>query len=94
MIIGGDFNEVRSRSERSNCRGREKGSREFDFLIHNCKLVDFPFLGINLHGMVLIIKEVDLIDFYWMNSSWFNLRTYNSWVKEIDFRSHLNTTCK
>ncbi|KAK5834033.1 hypothetical protein PVK06_017904 [Gossypium arboreum] len=40
-----DFNVVRYRSERSNCMGTEKGSRDFDSFIHNCKLIDLPLLG-------------------------------------------------
>lgn len=36
---------VRYRSERSNCLGTEKGSREFDSFIHKCNLIDLPMLG-------------------------------------------------
>ncbi|TYH95086.1 hypothetical protein ES332_A12G083300v1 [Gossypium tomentosum] len=44
-IMGGDFNVVRSRSERSRCVGSEKGSKEFDNFIQNCKLIDLPLVG-------------------------------------------------
>ncbi|MBA0810964.1 hypothetical protein Gohar_002905, partial [Gossypium harknessii] len=44
-IIGGDFNAVRNRSERSSCIGLMNGSKEFNSFINNCKLVDFPLTG-------------------------------------------------
>ncbi|TYH93990.1 hypothetical protein ES332_A12G011100v1 [Gossypium tomentosum] len=44
-IVGGDFNVVRCRSERSNCLRSKKGSREFVNFINNCNLIDLPLLG-------------------------------------------------
>ncbi|KAG8503708.1 hypothetical protein CXB51_001640 [Gossypium anomalum] len=44
-IMGGNFNVVRCRSERSRCMGSAKGSKEFDNFIHNCKLIDLPLVG-------------------------------------------------
>ncbi|KAK5844418.1 hypothetical protein PVK06_000556 [Gossypium arboreum] len=44
-IMGGDFNVVRCRSERSRCMGSANGSKEFDNFIQNCKLIDLPLVG-------------------------------------------------
>ncbi|TYI24394.1 hypothetical protein ES332_A06G230900v1 [Gossypium tomentosum] len=41
-ILGGDFNVVRCRSERSNWLGYEKGSREFVNFNYNCNLIGLP----------------------------------------------------
>ncbi|TYH28392.1 hypothetical protein ES288_A02G139400v1 [Gossypium darwinii] len=43
--MGGDFNVVRCRSERSRCVGSAKGSRGFDIFIQTCKLIDLPLVG-------------------------------------------------
>ncbi|MBA0866816.1 hypothetical protein Goshw_024678, partial [Gossypium schwendimanii] len=39
-IIGGDFNTMRNRSDRSSCVGLVNGSREFNSFIDNCKPED------------------------------------------------------
>ncbi|KAK5838830.1 hypothetical protein PVK06_007570 [Gossypium arboreum] len=44
-IVGGDSNVVKNRSERINCSGIEKGSKEFGEFIDKCKLVDLPLVG-------------------------------------------------
>ncbi|KAH1066062.1 hypothetical protein J1N35_031049 [Gossypium stocksii] len=44
-IIGGDFNTIRNRSDRSSCVGLVNGSREFNSFIDNCKSVDLPLMG-------------------------------------------------
>ncbi|XP_017604874.1 uncharacterized protein LOC108451727 [Gossypium arboreum] len=44
-IVGGDFNAIRNKSERSNCVGLLRGSRDFGKFIEKCKLVDLPLLG-------------------------------------------------
>ncbi|KAK8559144.1 hypothetical protein V6N12_042427 [Hibiscus sabdariffa] len=41
-IIGGDFNAVRLRSEKSGCSFIESGCREFNNCIADCGLVDLP----------------------------------------------------
>ncbi|KAG8473214.1 hypothetical protein CXB51_035176 [Gossypium anomalum] len=43
-IVGGDFNVVRCRSERSYCWGSEKGTREFENFIFDCNLIDLPLV--------------------------------------------------
>ncbi|KAG8502299.1 hypothetical protein CXB51_002210 [Gossypium anomalum] len=44
-IMGGDFNGITNKDERSNCVGLLKGSRDFGMFIDNCKLVDLPLMG-------------------------------------------------
>ncbi|KAK5772967.1 hypothetical protein PVK06_049269 [Gossypium arboreum] len=44
-IVGGDFNAIRSKSERSNCVGLLRGSKDFLSSLERCKLVDLPLLG-------------------------------------------------
>lgn len=45
--MGGDFNVVRNRSERSNCMGLLNGLKDFGRFIDKCKLVDLPLMGKN-----------------------------------------------
>ncbi|KAL4384039.1 hypothetical protein GQ457_15G021620 [Hibiscus cannabinus] len=44
-IVGGDFNTVTSRSERSGCKFPSKGMSEFVNFITDCGLVDLPLVG-------------------------------------------------
>ncbi|KAG8479390.1 hypothetical protein CXB51_029883 [Gossypium anomalum] len=44
-IIGGSFNVVRNKSERSNCVGLMNASKEFNSFIDNYKMVDLPLMG-------------------------------------------------
>ncbi|KAA3481732.1 LINE-1 reverse transcriptase isogeny [Gossypium australe] len=43
-ILGGDFNAIRNKSERSNCVGLLRSSKDFGSFIEKCKLVDLPLL--------------------------------------------------
>lgn len=51
-IMGGSFNAVRNKCERSNCVGVLKGSKDFESFIDNCKLEDLPLMRKNLYGMI------------------------------------------
>ncbi|KAH1131307.1 hypothetical protein J1N35_002685 [Gossypium stocksii] len=42
--MGGDFNAITNKSERRNCLGLLKGSKDFLKFIENCSLVDLPML--------------------------------------------------
>ncbi|KAK8327880.1 hypothetical protein V6Z11_A11G212100 [Gossypium hirsutum] len=44
-VLGGDFNAIRNKSERSNCVGLLRGSKDFLNFIKKCNLVDLPLLG-------------------------------------------------
>lgn len=44
-ILGGNFNVVTGRSEKSNCVGVEYGSKEFCDFIERCNLLDSPLIG-------------------------------------------------
>lgn len=44
-IMGGDFNSIRGRSERSNCIGLLCGMKEFNSFIEECELLDLPLSG-------------------------------------------------
>ncbi|GMP35227.1 hypothetical protein CsSME_00007763 [Camellia sinensis var. sinensis] len=43
--IGGDFNEIRFRSERKGCSTRERGMKDFNDFIDKLELVDMQMLG-------------------------------------------------
>lgn len=43
--MGGDFNEIRSTSERLGCSRRDRGMADFNYFIDKLELVDLPLLG-------------------------------------------------
>ncbi|XP_028064204.1 uncharacterized protein LOC114267362 [Camellia sinensis] len=43
--LGGDFNEIKSISERKGCSRRDKGMREFNELIEQLEVFDLPMCG-------------------------------------------------
>lgn len=69
-IVGGDFNTIRCRSERSNCRGLVQGSWEFNNFISSCNLVDLPLLGMKFtwFGPEKKCSRLDrvLLDEFWL----------------------------
>lgn len=69
-IIGGDFNVVHCRSERSSCKGVEKGSWEFNRFINSCKLVDLQLVGMKFTWFGLNNKRSRLdrflLDEFWL----------------------------
>ncbi|MBA0595172.1 hypothetical protein Gorai_012049 [Gossypium raimondii] len=60
-IIGGDFNTMRNRSDRSSCVGLVNGSREFNSFTDNCKpaVVHWapPLLGWATFNVSSVAKE-------------------------------------
>ncbi|KAG4203223.1 hypothetical protein ERO13_A05G388250v2, partial [Gossypium hirsutum] len=69
-IVGGDFNVVRCRSERSCCWGSEKGTKEFENFIFDCNLIDFPLVGkkFTWYGQENKKNRLDrfLLDEFWL----------------------------
>ncbi|TYJ26696.1 hypothetical protein E1A91_A07G138200v1 [Gossypium mustelinum] len=43
-IVGGDSNAIRNKSDKSNCVGLLRGSKDFLSSLERCKLVDLPLL--------------------------------------------------
>lgn len=68
--MGGDFNAIRNKSERSNCVGLLKGSKDFLNFIEKCNLVDLPLLGrkFTWHGPNNKKSRLDrfLVDEVWL----------------------------
>lgn len=68
--MGGDFNAIRNKSERSNCVGLLRGSKDFLNFIEKCNLVDLPLLGrkFTWHGLNNKKSRLDrfLVDEVWL----------------------------
>ncbi|MBA0764642.1 hypothetical protein Gotri_013969 [Gossypium trilobum] len=87
-IIGGNFNVVRNRSERINCSGIERGSKEFGEFIDRCKLVDRHLLGKKFTWTSPDSKHSRL-DKFLIEEDWLGLRHFkfvNAWLKKEDYR--------
>lgn len=63
--MGGDFNTIRSRSERSNCVGLLTSSKAFNSFIDECKVVDLPFTGLGLNNKMSRLDRF-FVDDYWL----------------------------
>ncbi|TYJ12132.1 hypothetical protein E1A91_A11G327600v1, partial [Gossypium mustelinum] len=88
-IVGGDFNTVRNRSERINCSGIEKGSKEFGEFIDRCKLVDLPLMGKKFTWIGSDSKHSRL-DRFLIEEDWLGprpLKFVNACLKKEDYRN-------
>lgn len=63
ICVLGDFNCIRSASEKQNCEYRRIDMAEFNELLSDCNLLDIVPCNTNLHGLVLMGRRVDWTEY-------------------------------
>ncbi|XP_028122989.1 uncharacterized protein LOC114320091 [Camellia sinensis] len=78
--MGGDFNEIRTISERIGCSRRDRGMREFNTMIDQLEMIDLPMLGRKFTWCNSQIREKwSRIDRFLLNDEWLQNFNFKLW---------------